>query len=62
MGLGGGAKPVEADLGAPAQDVFRHFDPVPLSAASIAQLHACVLASAPAAALKVPPPAPRTRQ
>ena len=52
---------VEADLGAPAQDVFRHFDPVPLSAASIAQVHACVLADGRAAVLKVQRPAIRSR-
>ena len=47
---------VEEDLGAPASAVFRHFDPRPLSAASIAQVHACVLADGRDAVLKVQRP------
>ena len=35
---------VEDDLGASAGELFDEVDPVPLSAASIAQVHACVLA------------------
>lgn len=47
---------VEEDLGARASEVFRHFDPRPLSAASIAQVHACVLADGRDAVLKVQRP------
>ena len=35
---------VEEDLGAAGAEIFRDFDPRPLSAASIAQVHACTLA------------------
>ena len=52
---------VEEDLGAPAAVVFRHFDPVPLSAASIAQVHGCTLADGREAVLKVQRPAIRDR-
>jgi predicted unusual protein kinase regulating ubiquinone biosynthesis (AarF/ABC1/UbiB family) len=47
---------VEEDLGAPAAEVLRHFEAVPLSAASIAQVHACVLADGREAVLKVQRP------
>ncbi|MGH9004298.1 MAG: AarF/UbiB family protein, partial [Acidimicrobiia bacterium] len=47
---------VEEDLGAAASEVFSSIDPVPLSAASIAQVHACVLADGRAAVLKVQRP------
>jgi predicted unusual protein kinase regulating ubiquinone biosynthesis (AarF/ABC1/UbiB family) len=48
---------VEGDLGAPAADLFAEVDPVPLSAASIAQVHACVLRDGRRAVLKVQRPA-----
>jgi predicted unusual protein kinase regulating ubiquinone biosynthesis (AarF/ABC1/UbiB family) len=48
---------VEDDLGAAATDVFADFDPEPLSAASIAQVHGCVLRDGRAAVLKVQRPA-----
>jgi predicted unusual protein kinase regulating ubiquinone biosynthesis (AarF/ABC1/UbiB family) len=48
---------VEGDLGAPAADLFAQVDPVPLSAASIAQVHACVLRDGRRAVLKVQRPA-----
>jgi predicted unusual protein kinase regulating ubiquinone biosynthesis (AarF/ABC1/UbiB family) len=47
---------VEEDLGASADDVFASFDPAPLSAASIAQVHGCVLADGRQAVLKVQRP------
>ena len=47
---------VEDDLGAAADEVFAGFDPVPLSAASIAQVHACVLRDGRQAVLKVQRP------
>ena len=47
---------VEDDLGAHADDVFVRFDPRPLSAASIAQVHACVLRDGRDAVLKVQRP------
>jgi predicted unusual protein kinase regulating ubiquinone biosynthesis (AarF/ABC1/UbiB family) len=48
---------VEDDLGAAAADVFASFDREPLSAASIAQVHACVLRDGRAAVVKVQRPA-----
>jgi predicted unusual protein kinase regulating ubiquinone biosynthesis (AarF/ABC1/UbiB family) len=47
---------LEDDLGAAADEVFARFDPVPLSAASIAQVHACVLRDGREAVLKVQRP------
>jgi ubiquinone biosynthesis protein len=44
---------VEADLGRPLDQVFRSFDPRPLAAASIAQVHAAVLHSGEAVVVKV---------
>ena len=52
---------VEEDLGAAAETIFASFDPVPLSAASIAQVHGCVLRDGRAAVLKVQRPAIRAR-
>src|ERR687897_829193 len=52
---------VEDDLGAAAGQVFRHFDPEPLSAASVAQVHACVLADGREAVLKIQRPDIRER-
>lgn len=43
-------------LGRPPEDVFATFDPVPLSAASIAQVHACTLPDGRSAVLKVQRP------
>ena len=48
---------VEDDLGAAASQVFASFDPAPLSAASIAQVHGCVLRDGRRAVLKVQRPA-----
>jgi predicted unusual protein kinase regulating ubiquinone biosynthesis (AarF/ABC1/UbiB family) len=48
---------VEDDLGAPAASLFASVDPAPLSAASIAQVHACVLHDGRRAVLKVQRPA-----
>ncbi|NKY43920.1 ABC1 kinase family protein [Nocardia cerradoensis] len=47
---------IEADLGAPIDRLFREFDDEPLSAASVAQVHACVLADGRPAVLKVQRP------
>ncbi len=47
---------VEDDLGAAADEVFARFEPEPLSAASIAQVHACVLRDGRQAVLKVQRP------
>lgn len=47
---------VEEDLGAPVEAAFRSFDPVPLSAASIAQVHACTLDDGRSAVLKIQRP------
>ena len=44
---------VERSLGRPVAELFAEFDDVPLSAASIAQVHACVLPDGRAAVLKV---------
>ncbi|HLM64407.1 MAG TPA: AarF/UbiB family protein [Acidimicrobiales bacterium] len=52
---------VAGDLGAPAAEVLAWFDPVPLSAASIAQVHACVLEDGRDAVLKVQRPNIRAR-
>jgi predicted unusual protein kinase regulating ubiquinone biosynthesis (AarF/ABC1/UbiB family) len=48
---------VEDDLGAPAASLFASVDPAPLSAASIAQVHACVLHDGRRAVLKIQRPA-----
>jgi predicted unusual protein kinase regulating ubiquinone biosynthesis (AarF/ABC1/UbiB family) len=47
---------VEDDLGVAAADAFADFDPVPLSAASIAQVHGCVLRDGRPAVLKIQRP------
>ena len=47
---------VEDDLGAPAASLFASVDPVPLSAASIAQVHGCVLPDGREAVLKIQRP------
>jgi predicted unusual protein kinase regulating ubiquinone biosynthesis (AarF/ABC1/UbiB family) len=52
---------VEDDLGAPAAQIFAAFDPEPLSAASIAQVHACTLADGREAVLKIQRPSIQDR-
>lgn len=47
---------VEQDLGRPIEEVFASFDDNPLSAASVAQVHACVLADGREAVLKIQRP------
>lgn len=47
---------IEADLGAPISALFADFDDVPLSAASIAQVHACTLPDGRRAVVKVQRP------
>ena len=47
---------VEEDLGVPSDEVFAHFDPVPLAAASIAQVHAARLRSGESVVVKVQRP------
>jgi ubiquinone biosynthesis protein len=47
---------VEAELGRPLEEVFSHFDPVPLAAASIAQVHAARLVSGEEVVAKVQRP------
>jgi predicted unusual protein kinase regulating ubiquinone biosynthesis (AarF/ABC1/UbiB family) len=49
------------DLGRPVHQIFRSFDDTPLSAASIAQVHACVLLDGRPAVLKVQRPDIRLR-
>ena len=47
---------VEEELGAPPEDIFASFDDVPLSAASIAQVHACTLLDGRDAVIKLQRP------
>jgi predicted unusual protein kinase regulating ubiquinone biosynthesis (AarF/ABC1/UbiB family) len=47
---------VSEDLGAPIESIFESFDDVPLSAASIAQVHACRLGDGRDAVLKIQRP------
>ena len=47
---------IAEDLGAPPEAVFAAWDPVPLSAASIAQVHACTLADGREAVIKLQRP------
>lgn len=47
---------IAEDLGAPPEQIFASWDPVPLSAASIAQVHACVLADGREAVIKLQRP------
>ncbi|MEV5652602.1 AarF/ABC1/UbiB kinase family protein [Nocardia sp. NPDC052254] len=47
---------IEADLGAPIAELFAEFDDEPLSAASVAQVHACVLTDGRPAVLKIQRP------
>ncbi|MFD4294593.1 ABC1 kinase family protein [Rhodococcus sp. NPDC058505] len=52
---------IEADLGAPMDELFAEFDDVPLAAASVAQVHACVLPDGREAVIKVQRPGIRHR-
>ena len=52
---------IAEDLGRPPQQVFREFDDHPLSAASIGQVHGCVLPDGREAVVKVQRPAIRER-
>ncbi len=47
---------ISEDLGQPTSELFAEFDDVPLSAASVAQVHACVLSDGRAAVLKIQRP------
>nr|WP_297621573.1 AarF/ABC1/UbiB kinase family protein [Nocardia sp.] len=47
---------IEADLGKPISELFQSFEDEPLSAASIAQVHACVLHDGRSAVVKVQRP------
>ncbi|GAA4473944.1 AarF/ABC1/UbiB kinase family protein [Rhodococcus olei] len=47
---------IEADLGRPVAELFVEFDDVPLAAASVAQVHACVLPDGREAVIKVQRP------
>ncbi|MDQ2699612.1 MAG: AarF/ABC1/UbiB kinase family protein, partial [Actinomycetota bacterium] len=47
---------IEEDLGAPVRELFESFDDVPLSAASIGQVHACTLFDGRDAVVKVQRP------
>ncbi|WP_421118280.1 ABC1 kinase family protein [Aquihabitans daechungensis] len=47
---------VEEELGAPPEEIFAAFDDVPLSAASIAQVHACTLQDGREAVIKLQRP------
>lgn len=52
---------VAEDLGSPVEEVFASFDDTPLSAASIGQVHACVLRDGRRAVVKVQRPGIRER-
>jgi predicted unusual protein kinase regulating ubiquinone biosynthesis (AarF/ABC1/UbiB family) len=47
---------IERDLGRPPSEIFTHFDDRPLSAASVAQVHACVLPDGRQAVVKLQRP------
>ena len=47
---------VEADLGVPLEQIFEHFDPTPVAAASIAQVHAARLRTGEDVVVKVQRP------
>ena len=52
---------IEAELGRPVRELFTAFDPVPLAAASIAQVHAVTLPGGIDAVVKVQRPGVRER-
>ncbi|MGI8661905.1 MAG: ABC1 kinase family protein [Acidimicrobiales bacterium] len=52
---------IRADLGRPAAQIFKSFDERPLSAASVGQVHACVLPDGREAVIKLQRPNLRTR-
>ncbi|HZN14525.1 MAG TPA: AarF/UbiB family protein [Acidimicrobiales bacterium] len=52
---------VAEDLGVSVDEVFKEFDDAPLSAASIAQVHACLLSDGRQAVLKIQRPAIKDR-
>jgi predicted unusual protein kinase regulating ubiquinone biosynthesis (AarF/ABC1/UbiB family) len=52
---------ITEDLGRPPAQIFRQFDDTPLSAASIGQVHACVLPDGRDAVVKLQRPGIRTR-
>jgi predicted unusual protein kinase regulating ubiquinone biosynthesis (AarF/ABC1/UbiB family) len=47
---------IEADLGRPPSELFAHFDDRPLAAASVAQVHGCVLPDGRQAVVKIQRP------
>jgi ubiquinone biosynthesis protein len=56
MPAGAAQKIIERELGAPVDEVFASFDPVPLGSASIGQVHKAVLRSGETVAVKVQRP------
>jgi ubiquinone biosynthesis protein len=56
MPAGVAQKIIERELGAPVDEVFASFDPVPLGSASIGQVHKAVLRSGEIVAVKVQRP------
>jgi ubiquinone biosynthesis protein len=50
---GAAERAIEAALGQPVDELFREFEPVPLAAASIAQVHRATLRSGEVVAVKV---------
>ncbi len=53
LGLGPIRATIESELGAPLEALFTHFEPEPLGAASVAQVHRAQLPSGEAVAVKV---------
>src|SRR3712207_4260842 len=61
MPAGAAQRIIERELGAPVEEVFASFDPVPLGAASIGQVHRAVLRDGGVVAVKVQRPEARSR-